>query len=51
MGKNQGYFAITGTALTQMYTSQGRYTEISEIRQEYDDRNSILEKTIKKAET
>lgn len=35
----------------QMYTSQGRHTEISEIRREYDDRNNILEKAIKKGET
>lgn len=48
MAKNHGYFVITGTALTQMYTSQGTYTEI---RQEYDERNNILEKTIKKSET
>lgn len=51
MGKSHGYFVITGTGLTQMYTSQGTYKEISEIRQEYDERKNILEKTIKKAET
>lgn len=51
MGKNYGNFVIRRTSLTQMYTSQGTHTEISEIRQECDKRKNILEKTIKKAET
>lgn len=51
MGKSHGYLVITGTGLTQMYTSQGTYTEISEIRQEYDEKKNISENTIRKAET